>query len=88
MTISFYLRPTKDPETGVLAYCITDGGKVLQRRSYNLRINNRYWNKKNQRVEEQHADSKLINSIIQESTNVIQSFMKKKNDFPKIRIRS
>jgi hypothetical protein len=88
MTISFYLRPTKDPKIGILAHCITDGAKVLQRRSYNLRIENRYWNKKNQRVEENHDDFNLINVIIQEATNVIQSFMKKKNDFPRIRIRS
>lgn len=64
MTISFYLRPTKDPKTGVLAHCITDGGKVLERRSYNVRVERRYWEKKNQRVTKHHPDYDFINCTI------------------------
>ena len=64
MTISFYLRPTKDPKTGVLAHCITDGGKVLERHSYGLRIERRYWEKKNQRVTKHHPDYDFINCTI------------------------
>ncbi len=72
--IKFYLRSNKkDKETGVLCHYKLEGAKVLERKSYKIRVPFKYWEKTNGRVKKNYIESEPINNIID---HVVESFEK------------
>ena len=65
--LSFYLRPTRDPEVGILAHYLIDGSKVLERRSYRVKVFRNLWDNQRGRVLPQHPNSNSINQLIEDS---------------------
>lgn len=73
MTVTFYLRPTSNPKIGILGHRLYEGGRLIERKSYNLRFEKRYWDKKTQRVSPQHPDAVIINQTIESTLNDLDS---------------
>ena len=69
--IKFYLRPVSDPAFGVLNHWVLDGQKVLQRKSYGIKLPIKLWDVKNGRLKRKHPEHLQINTMID---RVITSF--------------
>ncbi len=69
--IKFYLRQCSDPTLGVLNHWVLEGQKVLQRKSYGIKLPLRYWDVKNGRLGRKHPEYTRINKMIDQ---VIESF--------------
>jgi integrase len=69
--IKFYLRQCSDPELGVLNHWVLEGQKVLQRKSYGVKLPLKYWDVKNGRLSRKHPENLRINKMIDQ---VIESF--------------
>lgn len=69
--IKFYLRPCSDPALGVLNHWILEGQKVLQRKSYGIKLPLRYWDIKNGRLGRKHPEHLRINKMMDQA---IESF--------------
>lgn len=62
--IKFYLRPSIDPAIGVLNHWVIDGQKILQRKSYGIKLPIKYWDLKNGRLKRKHPEHLQINTMI------------------------
>lgn len=70
--IKFYLRANKiDKELGILCHYKLDGAKVLERKSYKIRIPFKHWDKVQGRVKRTHLESEQVNGLID---HVMRSF--------------
>lgn len=69
--IKFYLRPCSDPTLGVLNHWVIEGQKVLQRKSYGVKLPIKYWDVKNGRLSRKHPEHLRINKLIDQT---IESF--------------
>jgi integrase len=67
--IKFYLRPTKENDKGMLCHYVIDGQKVIERKSYKIKIPKRHWDNKRGRVKNTHPDFKYLNKIIDDTTS-------------------
>ncbi len=69
--IKFYLRNCSDPSMGVLNHWVLEGTKVLERKSYGVKLPVKLWDSKSGRLNRKHPDHIRINKMIE---NVISDF--------------
>ncbi len=67
--IKFYLRPTKENDKSMLCHYVIDGQKVIERKSYKIKIPKRHWDNKRGRVKNTHPDFQYLNKIIDDTTS-------------------
>lgn len=66
--IKFYLRPTSEENKGTLCHYVIDGQKVLERKSYKIKIPKKQWDVKLGRVKKTNPDHAFLNKLIDDTT--------------------
>jgi integrase len=64
--IKFYLRNCSDPNLGILNHWVLEGQKVLQRKSYGIKLPTKYWDVKNGRLKRSHPEHLRVNKMIED----------------------
>jgi hypothetical protein len=62
--IKFYLRNCSDPNLGILNHWVLEGQRVLQRKSYGIKLPVKLWDSKNGRLSRKHPEHFRINKMI------------------------